>query len=1007
MFYGCSDITEFDFSNFDTSKVEYMGFMFCNCSSLSSLNLSTFNTTNVISMRNMFNGCSLLTSLNLSNFYTPNLIRNYQMFDGCSNLKYINMENFEETKIRNNTAEYKNIFDGVPDNIIICINENNTKSKIFSQLINKTIDCTDMWECKYYNNCQSKCQYYHYFNENNESICTENETCLGIYDKLIFDKNECVNTCEKYSIYKYEYNKICYDKCPNGTIYDENEKICFDEKNIYTTFITTEILKDYLNSIKSTFIDINFSYLINESNTIIPSGQINFSTTSFLDKIFNTTIFSNYSKDEIIENKINTSFMKIIQEPTFPQENISQSIMENLQSNYQINESQKLNFIIEGNNEKIYEKVINNIILNFDVNEEKEMIFQGEDDYFFHITNSQNELKNLKGNNNSNKFSIIVLGECENLLKKHYHINENDPLLILKFEKINNISTERSLQYEVYEPYNKTKLNLSICEDLTIDVYVPVILSEKTQKLFDELRDLGYDLFDINSPFYKDICTPYNSPDGTDVLLSDRVNYIYNNEGTSCQSNCKFSDYLIESQYMKCDCDIKNSEINIQKSKEFSADSIYKSFFNVLKYSNYKVLKCYKLVFKIKNLIHNIGSFFVIAFFLIYLIFLIIYFVKGISQIKNDIAKKLEENKNKKFSKNNGEKLKMNKNINNNKTIINRINYINDSKRKNKKQNNNIISKTRCNKNHHKKIIFTFPPKKNFKQKNIASYIEIKNKINVSINKFDKNILVTNRGNSLKSSDKINSMKENIDMNKQILDIVILNEKEREQLDNYEINNLEFDAAKKLDKRNFLEIYWSLLKREHMVIFTFISRDDHNIRFVKYAKFVFLLCSDMAINVFFFSDDTMHKMYLESGKYNFIQQIPQIIYSTIISQLIEIFLCYLSLTDKHYYQIKDCKNIKKNSLIGIIKCIKIKISFFFIFTSLMFIFYWYFIASFCSVYRNTQGAFIKDSILSFILGGIIPFAIYLIPASLRIITLKSNKLSLECVYKLSKIIPLF
>ena len=51
MFYGCSDITEFDFSNFDTSKVQYMGFMFCNCSSLISLNLSTFITTNVLSMR--------------------------------------------------------------------------------------------------------------------------------------------------------------------------------------------------------------------------------------------------------------------------------------------------------------------------------------------------------------------------------------------------------------------------------------------------------------------------------------------------------------------------------------------------------------------------------------------------------------------------------------------------------------------------------------------------------------------------------------------------------------------------------------------------------------------------------------------------------------------------------------------------------------------------------------------------------------------------------------------
>ena len=115
-------------------------------------------------------------------------------------------------------------------------------------------------------------------------------------------------------------------------------KFVLMKKNIYTTFITTEILKDNLNSIKSTFIDINFSYIINESNTIIPSGQINFSTTSFLDKIFDTTIFSTYSNDEIIE----TSFMKIIQESTFPQENISQSALEIIQSSYnQINDTQK------------------------------------------------------------------------------------------------------------------------------------------------------------------------------------------------------------------------------------------------------------------------------------------------------------------------------------------------------------------------------------------------------------------------------------------------------------------------------------------------------------------------------------------------------------------------------------------------------------------------------------------------------------------------------------------
>ena len=171
----------------------------------------------------------------------------------------------------------------------------------------------------------------------------------------------------------------------------------------------------------------------------------------------------------------------------------------------------------------------------------------------------------------------------------------------MKFEKVTNISSERSLQYEVYEPYNKTKLNLSICDNITIDIYIPVILSEKLQNLFEELKGMGYDLFDINSPFYQDICTPYKSSDGTDVLLSDRVNSYFYNDDTSCQSNCKFSNYSFESQYLKCECNTKNSEIITKDAKAFNPKSLYQSFYDVLKFSNYKVLKCTKLSLSLKS----------------------------------------------------------------------------------------------------------------------------------------------------------------------------------------------------------------------------------------------------------------------------------------------------------------------------------------------------------------------------------------------------------------------
>ena len=99
----------------------------------------------------------------------------------------------------------------------------------------------------------------------------------------------------------------------------------------------------------------------------------------------------------------------------------------------------------------------------------------------------------------------MILGECENILKDHYKINKNVSLLIMKFEKVTtNISSERSLLYKVYEPYNKIKLNLSICNNIWIYIYIPFILSEKLKNLFEELKDMGYDLFDpIPNPNFK------------------------------------------------------------------------------------------------------------------------------------------------------------------------------------------------------------------------------------------------------------------------------------------------------------------------------------------------------------------------------------------------------------------------------------------------------------------------------------------------------------------------
>ena len=77
---------------------------------------------------------------------------------------------------------------------------------------------------------------------------------------------------------------------------------------------------------------------------------------------------------------------------------------------------------------------------------------------------------------------------------------------------------------------------------------------------------------------------------------------------------------------------------------KFNGKMLYENFYEVLKYSNYKVLKCYKLVFNNNVISKNIGSIIVIIYFALYFPFLLLFIIKGISPLKiEEIIQKLEK----------------------------------------------------------------------------------------------------------------------------------------------------------------------------------------------------------------------------------------------------------------------------------------------------------------------------------------------------------------------------
>ena len=122
MFGSTKSITYIDLSNFDTSNVTDMSWMFENDSSLINIIFgSDFKTSNVQGTKEnqgfagMFQNCTALTALDLFSFDTSNVASMWYMFSGCSNLQKIYVSDkfvttgLDSSKIPNSV---KNLFRG-------------------------------------------------------------------------------------------------------------------------------------------------------------------------------------------------------------------------------------------------------------------------------------------------------------------------------------------------------------------------------------------------------------------------------------------------------------------------------------------------------------------------------------------------------------------------------------------------------------------------------------------------------------------------------------------------------------------------------------------------------------------------------------------------------------------------------------------------------------------------------------------------------------------------------
>ena len=570
--------------------------------------------------------------------------------------------------------------------------------------------------------------------------------------------------------------------------------------------------------------------------------------------------------------------------------------------------------------------------------------------------------------------SYIDFGECETKLKQKYNINY---LLILKFDKINE-NSPTSIEYEVYDPTTKDKLDLSICNTDKISIDIPMTLDEHSLDLYKNFSSLGYDIFDKNDRFYNDICTKFSSEDETDVLLIDRRATYYNDSIIFCESGCDYSGYNAQTKLVKCKCEVKkniSTNINIIG---FERNNI-SSFFDFKTYMNLEVIKCYKTLFCKDGFIKNYGNYIMLFMAFIYLIIMICFYIKYKKNLRNLI---LQVHPKYKFDKISSPPPKIHKTSKNNKSrdITSKESII--KKNKLKKSKEKIDDKNKM--------------KKKTKMKDNAYKIQTKER---SLDSSQKKFKVDSpKGKKNKSKLNLDS---EIKIYKKKIDKPIL-----KKMNDEEINYLTYEEAILFDKRTYCQYYFSLLKKKHIILFTFITQNDYNLIYIKLCFFILSIGLYFTINALFYTDKTMHKVYQSKGQYDFIFQLPKLFYSSFITFLINAIIKSFALSEKNILYLKQFKEGKKldRKVREVLKCLEIKFNIFFIVGLIFLCIFWYYISVFCSVYVNTQIILIKNTILSFGISLLYPFFLNLFPGIFRFPSLKSRKS--PCLYNFSKIISL-
>ena len=609
LFYGCYSLTSIELSYIETFSVIYMDNLFYGCNSLKTLDLGTWITSSVKNIQSMFYDCTSLISLDLSNFETSLVLNMKELFYNCIKLTSINLNNFDTSKVTNMEL----MFYGCISLLSLNLSSFDTSSVIsmdsmFFRCIKltslnlsnfQTVNVINMASMFY--GC-TKLEYINIYNFNYDSLYYANNIFYKVSDNLVACMNNKINNSKIISelsalkcflndcSYNWEKNKkriiynngTCIDDCKNDKINKyEYEYFCYEEcpKGTHPTKDDKYIChENHEKCLKK----LPFIFLNNNSCTDNCNSEDFFNGKCELNK------FNIENKEIIILNIVNE--------------------------------------IENGSMDKLIWKVIN---------DKKDIIIK-KNETIFQITSSFNQNYKVYKNLSSIKF-----GECETILKEKNEISPNVPLIIFKIEQKEKGFLIPLIEYEIFNPNTRKKLNINICKNLNINIYIPISINESILYKYNP-----------NNDYYNDICNITTTEYGTDITLYERKNEYNNNNYSLCLINCKYINFNSLDKMVNCEC-------GIQDGIYFDKTKLFNNVINNKKKINLQIMKCFKLLLSKEGIIRNISNYIIFLIIILHIISGIYFFYKGYIIFCNQIEtllylRKIIDNESKsKINKNN------------------------------------------------------------------------------------------------------------------------------------------------------------------------------------------------------------------------------------------------------------------------------------------------------------------------------------------------------------------